>query len=834
MPSFTLFYRLIVRPLRREMLRTVLTALAVALGVAVVIAIELAGGAAAGSFRASVETLAGDSDFEVTASGGVPPEILAGLASLPYPLYLRPRIEDYAVMEERTIPLIAVDLLADALPGVSGGESSANAYQRDDSIWAGDGLGLHTGDRVRLLINDRTSEFTVRGVLGARSGEVIVMDLAPASRVLGRTGNLDRILIQTPAGKTLDEWEPLLRAGLPAGVTLARQGSRTNENRRMLAAFRWNLRVLSYIALVVGAFLIYNTISVSVVRRRAEIGIVRALGATRGAVLGAFLGEAVCFGLLGAGVGLALGRLMAESAVKLIAVTVDSLYVSSRPGSIALGWGIALLGLSIGTGVAVLSALLPAWEASLVVPAEAMARGRREHEVRMHKWRNFAVATALGGAAWVASQQGPVDGKPIFGYAAAVMLIGSSALLIPAMVAGLSSVSAGLIRRLLGVEALLAARGLVGSLRRTSVLVGALSTAIAMMAAVGIMVGSFRETVLVWMDDRLQADLYLRPAGPAGPDKHPTMSAEVADRIAGLAEVSAVDRFRAYEISYGGMPAILGGGDTAITGRYGRRPFLSGADPRVVFPKLGTGDTVIVSEAFANKHHVKAGDVLKLPLGGLAANFRVVDVYYDYSSERGYIIMDRKTLLRYLPDPAPSNIAVYLKPGVGMDEGKRAVEAATAGRKVLVFSNRTLRAEAIKIFDRTFAITYALEGVAIFVAVMGVAGALLALVIDRRRELGLLRFLGISGPRLRRMILFEAGLLGLLANLAGLVLGVLLSLLLIYVINEQSFGWTIQFHWPVAVLLGALSVVYLATVAAGLYPARVAMRLNPIEVIHEE
>jgi putative ABC transport system permease protein len=319
-----------------------------------------------------------------------------------------------------------------------------------------------------------------------------------------------------------------------------------------------------------------------------------------------------------------------------------------------------------------------------------------------------------------------------------------------------------------------------------------------------------------------------------GPDKHPTVSPEVAERISRLPEVAAVDQFRAYEISYGGMPATLGGGDTTIAERYGRRPFLSGADPRTVFPKLSSGENVIVSEAFANKHGVKAGDVLKLPIGGREASFRVADVYYDYSSERGYIIMDRKVLLRYLPDPAPSNIAIYLKAGVGLDEGKRAVEAATAGRKVLMFSNRTLREEAIRIFDRTFAITYALEGVAVFVAVMGVAGALLALVIDRRRELGLLRFLGISGPGLRRMILFEAGLLGLLANLAGLVLGVLLSLLLIYVINKQSFGWTIQFHWPVAVLLGALSLVYAATVAAGLYPGRIAVRLNPIEVIHEE
>lgn len=833
MPRLTLFYRLIMRPLRREMLRTLLTAAAVALGVAVVLAIELAGDAAAGSFRSSVETLTGDADFEVTAAGGVPAQALARLATLPYPLKLHPRIEDYAVVSEtgRTIPLIGVDMLADALPESGSG---AGAFQADDSIWTGDGLSYKAGDHIQLLINDHASAYTIRGVLGKDSGEVIVMDLAPATRALRRNGNLDRILIQIPASKSIDQWEPLLRSSLPSGVLLARQGSRTNENRRMLAAFRWNLRALSYIALVVGAFLIYNTISVSVVRRRAEIGIVRALGATRGAVLSAFLGEAACFGILGSIAGIALGRIMAGSAVKLIAATVDSLYVSSRPASIALGWDSALLAVLLGTGVAVLSALTPAWEASQVVPVEAMARGRREHQVRMHKGRNLAIAAALGFTAWIAARQGPVNGMPLFGYASAVLAIAASALVIPALVSALSLAGANVIRGLFGVEALLATRSLAGSLRRTSVLVGALSTAIAMMAAVGIMVGSFRETVLVWMDDRLQADLYLRPAGPAGPDRHPTISPEIADRLSALPEVAAVDRFRAYEISYGGLPATLGGSDAAIAGRYGKRPFLSGANPRSVFPQLTQGNNVIVSEAFANKHQVKGGDTLTLPLGEHSAAFRVIDVYYDYSSERGYIIMDRKTLLKYLPDPAPSNMAVYLKPAVSLDAGRRAVESAIAGRKVLVFSNRSLRAEAINIFDRTFAITYALEAVAVFVAVMGVAGALLALVIDRRREFGLLRFLGVSGPQLRRMILFEAGLLGLLANAAGVVLGLLLSLLLIYVINKQSFGWTIQFHWPVAVLLGALSVVYAATIAAGLYPARIAARLNPIEVVHEE
>src|SRR5205814_3091955 len=255
---------------------------------------------------------------------------------------------------------------------------------------------------------------------------------------------------------------------------------------------------------------------------------------------------------------------------------------------------------------------------------------------------------------------------------------------------------------------------------------------------------------------------------------------------------------------------------------------------RTIFEQLPKGDYVIVSEPFANKHRVHPGDRITLPLGESSRSFRALGVYYDYGDERGYLMMDRSTLLNDVPDPAPSTLAVYLDPHANLDEARRPIERVCAGRNIAVFSSRTLRREAIHVFDRTFAITYALEAIAVVVAAMGIAGALLAIVIDRRREIGLLRFLGGSTLQVRRMILFEAGLLGLLANLAGLVLGVLLSFILIFVIDKQSFGWTIQFHWPVAVMLGGLSLVYLATVAAGLYPARLAMRLKPIEVIHEE
>jgi putative ABC transport system permease protein len=380
---------------------------------------------------------------------------------------------------------------------------------------------------------------------------------------------------------------------------------------------------------------------------------------------------------------------------------------------------------------------------------------------------------------------------------------------------------------LLGVEAALALGSLRAGLGRTSVLTAALSTAVAMTISVGIMVGSFRETVALWMDNELQADFYLRPAGPAAADRHPTMSGDVADRIERLPGVAEVDRLRAYAISYEGMPATLAGSEARNI------RFLPGENGADIFARLPLGDYAVVSEPFANKHNIRAGGKISLPLAGINRTFQVLGVYYDYSTERGFVLLSWRTLLKYLPDRAVSNVAVYLKSGADAGAVRERI-AKIIGHGILISPNGRLRRGALEVFDRTFRITYALEAVAIVVAVMGIAGALLAMVIDRRRELALVRFLGAAQSQVRRIILFEAGLLGLLSNGIGLALGTLLSLILIFVINKQSFGWTIQFHWPVAALLAALTGVYMATVLAGLYPARMAVRMNPIEMIHDE
>jgi putative ABC transport system permease protein len=525
---------------------------------------------------------------------------------------------------------------------------------------------------------------------------------------------------------------------------------------------------------------------------------------------------------------------MAIGAVQLMGATVQSLYISSRPGSIALSSSSLLIALLVGVGVAVASAASPAREASLVSPVQAMARGRREYETRVHKFRDGVFALIFAIAAAALSRAPAIAGKPVLGYLAALFLIAACALAIPLFVAVTMQFSSAWLGRSFGPEALLASRTLAGSLRRTSVLVTALATAIAMMVSVGIMVGSFRETVIAWMERQLPADLYIRPAGDPAADRHPTLSLDVAETIAKLPGVAAVDRLRAYEIVYNGRPVTLAGVDLSSYRANRRSDFFSGRPTGQVFASLREDNNVIVSEPFAYKNHGNIGDTLTLSLGDSRPNFHIVDIYYDYSSERGEILMDRAVLLRYLRDPTPSNLAVYVAPEANIDTVRSEIVQATAPHRLLIFSDRQIRGEAIRIFDRTFMITYGLEAVAVIVAVMGIAGALLALVIDRRRELGLLRFLGASSGQVRKLILVEASLLGLLANIAGAALGYFLSLILIFVINKQSFGWTIRFHWPVAVVLGALTFVFVSTVLSGLYPAQIAVRLNPLEVIHED
>lgn len=828
-----LFFRLILRPLWADKARTTTTLLSIALGVAVIFAMDLAGEAAAGSFKSSMETVSGQDDIEMLATGGLPVDLLAQLSQLPYPLKFSPRIEDYALLaNKRTVPLIGVDIFANALELKSSGEPTQPVQPTERGVFTTTSVG-RKGETIWLQINDQPLSYKILGIIdsGQVSGDLVLMDIEDAEAVTNRRNRVDRILVSLPAAEkvNVDTWVETLAKQLPAGASVRPIGARKEENRKMLAAFRWNLRVLSYIALMVGAFLIYNTISVSVVRRRAEIGIVRAVGATRQLMTFAFLAEALFFGIAGGALGLVIGRILAEGAVKLVGLTVQALYVSSTAAPVEFNLAAAALSLGSGITVSLLAALAPALEAGQIPPTEAMARGRIDTQLQQSTPRHLVYAGVFLAIGAALCQLPPIAGKPFGGYLATLALIAAASL----SSASLIQFGARHIASWGGVQSLLAGRSLAGALRRSSVLVAALATAIAMMTSVGIMVGSFRETMLTWIDRQIRADFYLRPAGDAAMDRHPTIAEEVATKIEALPGVVAVDRFRAYSIRYNSLPVTLAAGDVRAQMRYGRTSLKSG-DMQDAIKSMLAGEAVIISEPFSEKHRVKVGDPITIPLGTSKPTFRIAGIFLDYSSENGYIILDHSIIKRYLPADEPANLAIYTKPDVDRAALRTQIEQSYAPRRIVVFENNSLRNEAIRIFDQTFAVTYALEAVAIFVAVMGVAGAMLALIIDRRREIGLLRFLGAAKKQVRGIILFEAAFIGLFSQILGVLSGSLLSLVLIFVINKQSFGWTIEFHAPVLALLSALAFVFVATVIAGLYPAKIATTLNPIEVLHEE
>ena len=837
-----LLFRLIVRPMLRDRARALLTVSAVALGVAVIVAVDLAGEASMGSFRSSLESLQGSASYEITQVGGIPEAVYGDLARLEAPLAFSPRIEGFALVPGtgEEVPIFGVDLVGDTTLGETESRPRPDVAELldDPSVWVTASFGVSPGDILSVVAGDRRMDLVVQGVLdpsdaGAGGGRFLLVDIALAERLLARAGRLDRIYVHTPPGDGRD-WTARLAAVLPPAASVLPAGTRTDDNRRMLRAFRWNLRMMSYTTILVGAFLIYNTITAYVVRRRQQIGIVRAVGASRSMVRAAFLLEGAVFGAIGALAGLGLGRVLAVGAVEAVGGTVSSLYVSSTPGEIAFRPGTVATALLAGIGMSLLSAWWPAREAAGVAPTEAMARARLDHRVRTSSRRSAVAALALVVLAVGCCFVPPVDRIPFGGYLAPILFAAALALVSPQLSSAALAVAGRLLAAPFGIIASVAARGLAASLGRTSVIVTAMAVATGLVVSMGVTVGSFRETVADWLESRLKADFYVSPVADGGRGAASTMSEDVAARLEGVPGVVDVGRFRTYSVRYEGSRATLGLADVDLYRRHSGVDFFDGPAPEAIWRALEAGEGVIASELFGYRHGVGPGDTIRLALGAGPVELAVAGIFYDYSGERELLIADRRAFLAHLPDPRLSSAGVYLAPGADFEEARAALARAVAGRGIDVTPTRAIRREAIRIFDRTFAITYALEAIAMLVAILAMAEALLNLVYDRRSELALLRMHGASLGQVRRLVLVQAGLLGLLASVMGLALGAASSQVLLRVIHKQSFGWSLPLHWPFEFLAVVFGVIVVASVVAGLYPARVGARLVPVEVLRAE
>jgi putative ABC transport system permease protein len=844
-----------LRHLRDAKGRGLLCLLGVALGVAVFVGIKTAASSATASFQDTVTALAGTADLQVVGQGtGFPEELFPVDTGVPGVRAATPVIEGNAVAAGpigEPLLLLGVDVFSDRefrhyqfLPSTHSTTTVLSFLIEPDAIALSGTFarrhGLKIGDRLEIVSGSRRLAFTVRALLEltgparALEGNIALVDIATAQEALNRLGKLDRIDLLLEDGAAPEAVRRELQGILPADVRAETPVTRLGRMQDMVRAYRLNLLALSLISLFVGLFLIYNASAFSVGKRRYEIAMLRVLGIHRWQVLAMFLLEAIVVGFAGGILGIGIGLILAKTALKAMAQTITELYLLTRVEHLILSPTAILLGAGAALGVALLGAFFPSLEASRTLPREALYRGTLERRLRLSLGRLSLVGIVLLAVAYLCSLQPPVGGIPLFGFAAAFLILAGVSFLTPAAVLftrrGLGPFVAGLF----GIAGKMASRYLGRSLSRSAVAIASLMSALAMLMSVSIMILSFRQTVVAWMDQIIAADLYLSPAARLTGQRG-GLPPELVEALPGLPGVAAMDRILETRIQIDSTLALLDVSDLEVRERLSRIMYREGSSSELLRRSRELGQ-VSVSEVLANRLGLREGDDLELPTPRGRISFPIAGVFYDYRTEGGMVLMDRGTFQRFWPEERLyTSVGLYLQPGVDAEQIRSLIRSRlTASQAVFITSNGELRQEILRIFDQTFAITYALQAIAILVAIFGIVNTLVLLVMERERDIGVLKAVGASNGQIQKMTLVEAGLMGLVSFLLGAVTALLLSLLLIFVINRQSFGWTIQVVIPPALFVKTLLLVLACALLAGIIPARAAAGKNVAEVMRVE
>jgi putative ABC transport system permease protein len=845
----SLLARASLRHLARHPLQLALELAGVALGVSVAVGIELASHSARAAFGLAAEAATGRATHRIEAGAGGMDEALYARLRLEGPdVPMAPRVEDWLFVDgasPRTLRLVGVDPMGEAAlrPWLAvrakGGDPLALLSEPRAVLLAAETareLGLEPGAVLEGSAGGRRVELNLLGLLEpadeltARGvADLAVVDIAAAQEILGRTGRIDAVdlrLDEDPARRAA-ELERLL--GGAARVVPASQRARSLEG--MTRAFDMDLRALSLLALLVGVFLVYGATSFSVVQRRELFGALRTLGVTRGQILRQVVAEALALGTVGGAAGALLGWALASSLVERVAATVNDLYFAVRVSKLEASPAILVRGLCLGIGAMLAGSLVPAIEGASVAPRTAQQRSQLETRTR-----RALPALAISGAALCAISPLLVrlPGEHLAPALAALFaLLVGFALLAPAATALASRAAAPTLGAALGSLGRLAARGVGGSLSRSGVAVAALSVAIAAAAGMEILVRSFRGTLERWLDASITADVYV------------SAPSEVASRNTGVLAPSLVERVLgspglAGHTSYRGFETVLPDGTlvfaAAISRQGGARRTLELAqgEERAAQAAFERGGA-LVSESLASRLDLRPGAVLTLTTDRGPRGFPVAGVYYDYASDQGFALLERATYERFWDERTVSSLGLFTERGGDASALLREVRSRIgAGEVALVHSGAAVREATLGVFERTFAITRVLRLLAGGVAFAGTLSALLALALERRREIAVLRAQGLTPLQVRVLVLAQTALMGLVAGIVALPAAVAVALVLVRVVNRRAFGWTLDFQVDAGVLASAVGLAVASALLAGLYPAWRMARVPPAVALRVE
>lgn len=849
-----------LRTLLRHPLQFALMTLGIALGVAVMVGIDLANASAERAFDISASAVTGRATHHIVASGtGVDESLYVQLrtdARWRAQFELAPLVSAYAVSPQLgNIPftLLGIDPFAEApFRSYLGGQREtrlqtiAPLLTQPGAILISAQVAQQYGlqpcatvaddsCRVEFSINGETCAAYLMGLLdpaddfSRRALEtLIIADIATAQSLSAARGTLTQIDLILPAGFDTTA----LSSALPAETLLVTSTARSGQVEEMIAAFQINLTALSLLALLVGIFLIYNTMTFSVVQRRPLFGTLRSLGYTREQVFLMVLSEAALVGALGSMLGLGLGILLGQGAVQMVTQTINDLFFVVSVRGVQIPLSSLLKGGLGGLLASILAAAPPAWEAASVPPRLALSRAGLESKadsaVNFAAWAGVIFSLIGAGILAIPTRNLIVS----FGGTFAVII--GVALFTPFVTVMLMRLLNEPLGKIFGLLGRLAPRNVIRSQSRTAVAVAALMVAVAVTIGVQVMIASFRTTVVLWLDQTLRGDVYISMPGlsaarldtPLDPrvneltKSHPQIENTIAIRVTTI------------ESEYGQVELIAANDDMPMDSRL---LLATEGSPAQAWQMMRDGG-ILLSEPLANRLGISSPDgTLALLTSGGWIQFPIAGIYADYTTTRGSLRMGLDTYRRLWHDDQINGLAFFLVPNADVDVVTADLRAAlTDFPKIQVNPSSAMRKDALEVFDRTFAITTAMQLVTTLVAFIGVLSSLLALQLEKAREMGILRALGLTLAEMRRLTFWETGLLGISAGLLALPTGYVLAWILIFIINQRSFGWTLQMQVDVLPFAQAFVLAVTAALLAALYPAWKLSHMETAEALRGE
>ncbi len=814
-----------------------LSFLGIVLGVMMVVAIDLANNSANRSFALAVDSVNGSISHQIVGTGrGVPDEIFARLRTELGIRRSAPSLTGTLSINGEEFTLLGQDLFSELslqrqragfeTGGMAFDPAMFDVLAADNTVMMSQGAaaraGFNTGDLLQASRQEsplgagQTTTLELVATLPSSdplaTEGILYTDIAVAQRVLSRQGYVDSIdlILNASEAEQVESW-------LPAGLTLVDARTRNDSLSQMTSAFHINLLAMSLLSLLVAALLIYNTVTLSVLRREHTLGIFRALGVSRREIYRLVLGEAALYGIIASAIGVLLGYLLGKALLDLVTAAIPDLNYRLNVTSFLVTPGSLLMGFGIGLGVTLLSAALPAWRATQAEPISLQQRARHDY-----RWSRFLPLLSYTGlfllvAGFLLLQSGWWG--LVGGFIALTLLIAGFCLLVPLVLSFALSLLMRLLGKRLHLPGRMSLRTLHSSLHRCSLAVAALSVAIAVTVGVGVMVDSFRNTVIIWLDQSFRGDIEITGAN---------LDAELQDSLARLPGVTAVSGSIITRVESSLGQARLHVSELSANENYYLKE-ISEDNLR----RFNQGEGVLISEPLAWLSDTAVGSRVNLATDRGMQEFPVLGIFYDYTPSQGMFGMHQSLYQQWWQEQNPGRLTLFTE-GSGADL-LETVQARLADRQqTAVFPNQAIRELTLTIFDRTFAITNVLRLLAIVIAFIGVFSALMALLLERSREYATLRACGMTPPQIAWLILSQTLLMGLFAGLLSLPLGLLMSDVLIDVINKRSFGWSMQHFLPQQVLIEAVILAVLAALLAGLYPALKSSRIRPALALREE